>query len=489
MSKEPAPVVTLTISNGSNQAHPAILLRKFFAMVFIEPGGKKLSIFIATVFGGVADNKKMRDGFPLVNYDKGPDKNCYLSFKFQSKLLTKDGYHAENITDSFCAQAKMIKKVWGDADGPDIAEYSNERDVASKLEELYFDLYEPGQAQVSLDPAHRTVYEITKGGPFTHHCLAIQGKYVPFFQDELGYSLEVPIKVDGLEVINWIKTELTLSEKILNQRIRFVIELDSGQTFYTPDFTWYFAPPPGSAINENTAFLTLGSDNREIPNNVQNVRDDTTVLFQEWVELDIEARKKARVQMKLLDQWQTPFTVLSDAKRITVSFETLDPQRESNRQFMLGLVLAFILAFCSDKTRINDFYECLHTICQCKSVSGSCTCQVLCNWVSILAPFVVLLTFYVYAYNPKVCLLPSWKERHRHSWRCLRLFRGISFASFGMLAVYIFGMWPVATRFIGHIISCDWNRWIICALFFINLLVSVLHIGIMKLRLKCAPKY
>lgn len=489
MPKGPDPVITLTISNGSNQAHPAILLRKFFAMVFIEPSGKKLNIFIATVFGGVADDEKMRDGFPLVNYDKGPDKSCYLDFKFQSKILAKDGCHVENITDSFCSQRKMIKKVWGDADGPDIGEYTNERDVASKLEELYFDLYQPGEAKVSLDPAHRTVYEITKGDPFTHRCLAVQGQYTPFRQDEPGYSLEVPIKVDGLEAINWVKTELTLSEKILDQRLRFAIELGANQTFYAPDFTWYFAPPPGSAVNENTAFLTLGNDGREIPNNIQNVRDDTTVLFQEWMDLDIENRRKARVQLKLLDQWQSPFTALSDAKRIAVSFETLDPQKENNRQFMVGLILAFILAFCSDKTRINDFYTCLQKFCQCTSTDKTCTCQTLCNWISILAPFVVLITFYVYAYNPKVCLPPSWKERHHYWWLCLRLLRIVSFVSFGVLAVYVFGLWPVATHIIGRFISCSLNRWIIIVLFFVNLLVSSLHIGIMKFRLKRSPKY
>lgn len=489
MSKGPNPVITLTISNGSNQTHPAILLRKFFAMVFIEPGGKKLNIFIATVFGGVADDKKMRDGFPLVNYDKGPNKNCYLDFKFQSKVLAKDGYRVENLTDSFCSQTRMIQKVWGDADGPDIEEHTNEKAVANKLEELYNDLYQPGEAKVSLGPTYRTVYEITKGSSFTHHCLAIKGQFTPFQQDGPGYSLAVPIKVDGLEVINWVKTELTLAENILDQRIRFAIELGSDQTFYTPDFTWYFAPPPGSAVNENTATLILGSGGREIPNNIQNVRDDTTVLFQEWVNLDIEDRKKARVQLKLLDQWQSPFTALSDAKQITASFETLDPQKESNHQFMAGLILAFVLAFCSDKTRINDFYACLKSYCQCKSIGGICTCQAFCNLVSILAPFVVLITFYVYAYNPKVCLPPSWKGRHRYWWRWLQFFHTVSFFSFGVLAVYIFGLWPVATHFIGGFITCSWNRRIIIVLFFVNLIVSALHIGIMKFRLKRSPKY
>ena len=489
MPKGPDPVVTLSISNGSNQTYPAILLRKFFAMVFIETGGKKLNIFIATVFGGVADSNKKQDGFPLVNYNEEPNKSCFLNFEFHSKILAPNGCHIENITDDFCSQTDMIKKVWGDADGSGIIEYTNEQDVATKLEELYPNLYQPGKACVSLDPEHCTVYEISKDSSLSHHCLAIKGKYKSLQSGKWGYSLEVPIKVDGLEAINWARAEFTLSENILNQRIRFAIELDAGQTFYTPDFTWYFAPPPGSAINENTASLMLGSNGKEIPNNIQNVRDDTTVLFREWVKLDIEDRRKARVQLKLLDQWQSPFTALSNARRLTVSFETFDSQKENNHQFLVGLILAFILAFCSDKTRINDFYACLQKNCACGSSSGICSCLVFCNGISILAPFVVLITFCAYAYNPKKCLPSSWKDHHHRWWRWLHVLRFISLVSFGVLAVYIFGLWPIATHVIRRFISCSWNKRIIIALFLVNLLVSLLYICMMKLRLKRSPKY
>lgn len=490
MPKGSAPEITLTISNGSNQAHPAILLRKFFAMVFIEPGGKKLSIFIATVFGGVADDAKTRDGFPLVNYDKDPDKNCFLNFKFQSKTLSKSGCCVSDITDSFCHQTEQIGRVWCNTDEDGVIEHTDEKAAASKIKELYKELHQEGKAKVSLDPNSRPkVYEIKKGDSLAHHFMAIRGKFTSLQQDEPEYSLAVPIKVDGLEAINWVKTELVLTESILDHRIHFTVQLGPDQTFYTPDFTWYFAPPPGSAVNENTATLILGSNGKEIPNNIQNVRDDTTVLFKEWVELDIEDRRKARVQPKQLDQWQSPFTALSDAGRISVSFEIFDPQKESNRQFMVGLVVAFILAFCSDKTRINDFYECLKKICQCDATVETCACQILCNWISILAPFTVLITFYTYAYDPKRCLTSSWKDRHHRLWYGLNFLRCASFISFGVLAVYIFGLWPVATNIIGRFISCSWNKGIIIVLFFVNLLVSVLHIGIMKIRLKRSPKY
>lgn len=486
-----APEIKLTISNGSSQAHPEILLRKFFAMVFIDTTGKKLDIFIATIFGGVADNeKKMQDGLPFVNYDKDPTKKCFLNFKFESKILSKSV--VEDITDSFCHQTRDIKRVWcDDGDEHGIEEYTDEKAAADGLEMLYPQFYPQGKAVVSLDPnTHSKVYGIRKGNTSTHHCMAVRGSYTPPSEEgKAEYSLSISAKVDGLEAVNWIKTELTLTESILDRRIQFAIEFGPDQIFYTPDFTWYFAPPAESAVKEDTAMLILGHGGKKIPNNIQNVSDDTTVLFNEWEKLDIEGRRKARVQAKQLDQWKAPYTGLSAAKRVAVSFETVNPQKETNRQFMVGLVVAFILAFCSDKTRINDFYECLQRYCQCQAEGGICFCQIFCNCVSIFAPVLVLLTFWVYAYSPKRCFSSSWRERHPRWWCLLRGSQGISLATLGLLAVYIFLLWPVATRRIGGVISCDQNKYIIIVLSFVNVCSSLFHILSMKFRWKRSPKY
>ena len=492
MSKATEQKITLSISNGSNRTHPAILLRKFFAMFFIEPGGKKLNIFIATIFGGIADNSKTQNGFPMVNYSKSADEECFLNFDFQSTNLCKENCHITDITDSFCKQTEEIKRVWCDTSDSGITEYADEQTIANKLKELYSEFYQKEPAKISLDPSsHLTVYEIQKGHSHTHHCMAVKGDYTSHSNDSLQYSLSVPAKMkfDGLEAMNWIKTELTLAESILDHRVLFSIKLDSKSVFYTPDFTWYFAPPPGNIVNENTATLTFGSDGEKIFNNIQNVRDDTTVLFKEWVDLDIEDRKKARVQLKLLDQWQSPFIALSKAKEITVGFEVLEPQKEANRQFLVGLVVAFILSFCSDKTRINDFYACLQQICQCMKEGAICSCKNFCNWISILAPLVVLFTYYVYAYNPQKCLPLSRKKRHPKLWRWLHIFRYASFITFGFLVSYIFGLWPVATYFMGRFISCGTNKIIILIAFLMNLIFSTIYICIMRFRLKRSPKY
>lgn len=485
MSKSAAEFI-LTISNGSSQAHPAILLRKFFAMVFIQPGGKKLEIFIATVFGGIANDTIRRDGFPLPNYDKDANSTCYLNFEFRSKLLSEGGCTVKDITKSFCSQPKQIERVWCNSEEEGITEYSDERNAALELKKLYPEFYKQGEPTLMLAPVRPKVYKIVKGNAVTHQCMAVWGDCQLPQGDEPKYALSVPIKTDGLEAVNWIKTELVLSEDVLDRRIRFSVELAPGQTFYTPDFTWYFAPPSGSAVAEDTAMLTLGKDGKDVPNNIQNVRDDTTVLFHEWKELYIEDRRKARAQPKLLDQWQSPFKALSEAGRITASFEIFNPEQKDNHQFMVGLVVAFVLSFCSDKTRINDFYECLKANCQC---ANGCFCESFCNGVSILAPFVVLINFWSYAFDPQKCLPASWKEDNLIMWRCLHILRGIALGTFSALAVYIFGVWPVAGKAVGQFITCNGNRIIIYIVFGINMFCNVVHIVLMKLRYKRSPKY
>ncbi len=449
-----------------------------------------MTIFIATVFGGVADTKKMRDGFPLVNYSKEPGGTCYLNFDFQSKILAKGGCLVEDVTESFCQQMEKVRLVWCDANEDGIAEYTDEKAAACRLKELYSDLYQQRDAHISLEPASRpAVYEIKKGDSFPHQCMAIRGQYTPPLQGESKYSLSVPLMVDGLEAINWVKTELTLTESVLDRRVHFSVKLGPGQTFYTPDFTWYFAPPPGSAVNEDTAMLILGDHGREIPNNIQNLRDDTTVLFREWEKLDIEGRRKARIQPKQLDEWKAPFTALSEARQLTVSFEIFNPEKESNRQFMMGLVVAFVLSFCSDKTRINDFYDCLKLFCKCTTTGGTCICKSFCNGISIIAPLVVLITVWVYAYAPQKCLPSSWRERHHCLWRVLIGLRCAVFFSFSLLAIYIFGLWPVITQTMGRFISCSWNQRILLTGCAINLICGVVHIGLMKILLKRSPKF
>lgn len=484
------PEIKLKISNGSSASYSEILLRKFFAMVFIDSGGKKLDVFIATIFGGVADPAQNKDGFPLANYGQTTN-TCFLNFAFESHGVSVQDSQITDITDSFCRQKDKIKSVWCNEDEPGLEEHNTEGAVVQRLKEMYPALYPAADPHVSLDPnTCSTVYEIRKGSAPTHCCLAVKGacKIEAGEKDKPRYMLSVPpkMRVDGMEAMNWIHTEITLSESILNRHILFSIDL--GQKFYTPDFTLYFAPPAGKTVNEDTAALTLKNSAKGIPNNIQNVRDDTTVLFQEWVALDIEGRKKARIQLRQLDAWKPPFTALSDAGGLSVECEIFEPDQANNYQFLLGLVVAFILSFCSDKTRINDFYECLEPFCQCEKVGGVCLlCKRLCSWISILAPVVVLTTFSVYAYNLKKCLPSTFPKKHRVQWVLLRVCRGVSFISFSALAVYIFGLWPVASHLIGGVISCFWNEVGIITGFGLNFLSSAVYIFILSVIWKRPP--
>ncbi len=119
--------IRLKISNPNNMTYKKILLRKFFYMVFISPDGKKLDIFIATVFGGITQDIQEPDEiYASVRHDS--QDACSLEFSFSSsendsKLI--EGISFADLTDSFCRQTQWIAKVWGSC-----TPYSDQKSIA-----------------------------------------------------------------------------------------------------------------------------------------------------------------------------------------------------------------------------------------------------------------------------------------------------------------------------------------------------------------------
>ncbi len=495
--------ISLQISNGNNVTYKEILLRKLFGMVFIDSTGKKLNIFIATVFGGIAADKR-DDGFPLPNYKKAGNTTCFLDFKFESDLLDLPKCTVSDISGKFWEQRQAIAQVWCDSadEKSEAFEYKNDQNkVTQMIQQMYPTLYPKGATvDISVNPQWSEFYGVIRqSSKSTHQFMAVKGK-VEFDNAKKGeYKISMPTLEDGLEATNWVQVDLALKESILNRRVTFSIEFDpdkqnEGQTvFYTPDFTWYFAPPMGLMVNENTAILKLGE--KEILNNIQSVRDDTTVLFEEWVALNIVERKKARIQLKQLDDWHPPYTLLSEKKSLAIIIETSNPQASSNRQFLMGLMVAFILSFCSDKTRINDFYECLHQTCDCipamanGAVAAECFCKSFCNGISFFAPVLVLMTLYTFACRPRDCIFPNWEEGHPKLYKALKWGRYLTILVFLLLIIYIFCIWPIAAEFVGRYITCTLNRAIIIFLAAACFILNLAFILIMKLKFKAQPKY
>lgn len=273
--------------------------------------------------------------------------------------------------------------------------------------------------------------------------------------------------MDGIELINWVKTTIQLDQSLLDKRVAFFIELNDGNNhhFYTPDFTWYFAPPPGYIINEDTALVSLGDWKKDERNLVQSVADDTTVLFDEWVHQQIQERKKARVNL-------TSFSdKLSTYVTIQVIVEMYNPRKGENRQFLSGLFVAYLLSYCSDKTRMNDYYECLHSSCDCAIKIGTCNCARNCNIINFLMPIMLILTFVSIVFNSNKYLQGISSSRWRWGWLIIR---GINIISTMVTMVYVcFVYTTFSNYFVSWGMTCSINWKIIYSLSIVSLLTGV----------------
>lgn len=397
----------LCIDSENDACYPCIMLRKFFNMVFISQDGRKLDVYNATVFGGFKSiPPSQEDAYNSpVQYDKS--STCSLKFKY---FVSSDGddnnsivqsISSTDLTEAFCAQPDWIAKVW-----EEFGVVTKQSDIKSTLIEYYPQM---DKNTKTLDVAAHKCYII--GSPRDKKYKAVA---TPGIVDIEGDHYSIRNKgedaecMEGIELINWVKTSITLKQSILGKRTSFTLELGSEKEtlFYTPDFTWYFAPPPGYIMNEDSAKVLFGKDKDEMRNLVQSVADDTTVLFREWKKEQIRARKKARVNL-------TNFTeALSSYGIMEVKAEIFNPRKGENRQFFMGLVAAFFLSYCSDKTRMNDYYACIKDACTCGE--NICTCGQWCNIINFIMPFMVILTFICILFKPSKYLqdiTQKWKLR------------------------------------------------------------------------------
>ena len=62
------PHIRLRIFNPNNVQYEKIILRKFFNMVFFSEDGKKLTIYTATVFGGMQNGQEIKEGKLIPEY-------------------------------------------------------------------------------------------------------------------------------------------------------------------------------------------------------------------------------------------------------------------------------------------------------------------------------------------------------------------------------------------------------------------------------------
>ena len=506
-----APIVKLKISNPNNSDYPVIILRKFFNMIFIDHNGKKLHIYTATVFGG-ADRQCGSDGNKLKGLPKPEelpepkchdgDKNrgmCSLRFEYEiesknqtggadnvvslrckeiqditKSLISKDGGHKHNFY-----QLEQLSNVWAKLDPLD-----TQKKAEKALNKLYPEYYssetDKKQVEKKLPDFKDKIAFWTCGEDVdkTHQFIAYPGE---FSQNDNAYTLEAAkeaAETYGLEVVNWIKTTIELDSDILKPRdilgrqIEFVIEFADGDIFYTPDFTWYFAPPPNYIVDDMSS-VDIGCK-KGISDIVTPVADRGTVQFREWLIEDILSRKKFRVLMK--DHIRAnPYSLSGSKVKVNLSFS--NPKKHGNLQFLVGLLVSHFLGVCSDMGRLDRYRAACDDAglcgpaCKIFAQFQGCICENICNLLSILFPAAFILAFFAFCFRQNDCM--PVKDRTRIGLMAI-IGRWIGLCATVFLALYINLGWLVIPGVMqGLVKTCVANQVIV----FVALLFSLVGNG------------
>jgi len=183
----------------------------------------------------------------------------------------------------------------------------------------------------------------------------------------------------GIELLNWVKTTIVFEQRLNDPNLNFCIkkDLDENTSFLAPDFTWYFSPPVKSYINyesssveaswrkqddkickqHNACNCPVRPDiaaqytSKRYDNAINPVANKTTVNFNRWVDDEqISYRQKYRIAAKNI--FPQPKSV-DDIRELNIFIDTSDEHNRGNRQYVLGLLISFALAFGIDKSRLE----------------------------------------------------------------------------------------------------------------------------------------
>ena len=452
--------IVLKIRNKANEDYPEILLRKFFYMAFLNERECSVDVFIASVFGGVHEVEKNgpKGGkLPVSNYRIS--KDCSLEFQFSSNnIIERTGI--EDLTTSFCNQTDWIEKVWGKP-----KELGSQKDIHEALENLYGNNYE----NISID-INQKYYCFLDEKNNKNSFIATPGKVEGKTN---AYSLRIAKEnmINGLEAINWVKTTIKLKDSfrnnLRNKRLKFSIVLEG--TFYTPDFTWYFAPPIGTIVSDGEyKYEPKDATKAHVidKNKIHSVADDTTVRFEEWDDEKIIERKKVRTTGPKEAASENLLALSNTTLNVSFTIKT-DPEVHSNMQFLMGIVVAFLISLSADKTRIKELYARTH------SASISCSCELLYDIIALILPIVTIGVFLSVCVNPK---------KKNISANFLSFIRGIGIWGGILLLLYVL-IAPIFAL-IGLRLPCAPNLWIVLSDVFISMISCWGYILYCAIRLK-----
>ncbi len=458
--------IKLDILNINDSDYNTVILRKFFNMIFISRDGKTLRIYTATAFEGSTNSKV--DDKTIPEPLRSGNTPCQLKFSYNISD-SKGKIEFEDLTDSLLNQTNHLEKVWGKC-----TSIGNQNLLKVELESLFPTQYPKGSTHKlpSVSSPLLKFEESEKGDNFIF--IGGKGKYIK--GNDLSYTLEAD-RFPGISAINWIRTTISLTESVLTEKMKFIIAMPDQSEVCTPDFTFYFAPPTNFIVDEEITTVEIGAGDKDVKNRVTRVADNTTVDFEEWdKEENIYDCKKSRVGFS--KYLSNVFYLSKKQTNIFVAFS--NPLKHGNLQFFLGLIVAFLLSYCSDKTFLNDYYSWLDELC----CVAKCNCRSFCNLLGILSPFLIILTFMSFVYRRKNCFPLNQKKRYRF----LSFSKCIGVILTALFIVYTFVLWNICPKFMSVIIceNCKVNTiisFVLLALAFAFNLTYVIYCwGIRKKR-------
>lgn len=409
--------ITFNMNNVAGNRINTVILRKFFQMVFVGNNRKVLNIYTATVLGGNnqgTDNRAEEDK-PGTSCISELDTLKEFCMKFGFIVKGNDGNDVVSITSKnvteqekgFLSQVECIRQVWG-----------NECEVICNdqllLEEKYChllkkeskDLTDYEKADLASMAKSRVLWiedDIKKAEP--EMCaLAIPGvfeaedyrkpkkselqnmeseRHANDGNEKAYYRIEVPKEqavCRGVELLNWVKTTIRFKHRLSDQNLNFSIWRSVDTRFIAPDFTWYFSPPVKSFINYESSSAEVGwkksnessgqctfhetckcpvrpeikerLTSQRYDNVINPVANKTTVNFIQWTKDEmISYRQKYRITAKNIFTRPNDF---DNIKQLNIFIDTTDEHNRGNRQYVLGIMISFALAFGIDKTRLGD---------------------------------------------------------------------------------------------------------------------------------------
>lgn len=465
--------VELLIRNNDNYSFPEIIMRKFFNMIFISGNGKEMNIYTALAF-----NKKDSNDVNSINSNNKnkrtdnnkkdntlvsglDDNDCSIKFKYSVKNsnfsendnnVVKISY--ENLTDSLFIQHKTLEKVWATGDEKSANKYEDQKELMNAINKE-FTVNNNGAVS-----ANDGVLYFSQPKKPWHTCFLSKGKNFSVNNDGKYVELKTDLAhTKGLESLYWIRTKMVFPKRIVDSELSFTIKFE-GSEFHTPDFSWYIAPPEGYVVDVNNATVKYETDDtenesKERLNALMPVSDETTVPFNEWVhEEEIENRNKFRfIKGDVVECKESNW--LTDRKTLKMKIKLINPSQTEIKQFIFGLVLAFFLTVCFDKSIMKDAFVTLNLINKSNELTWSYKLFITLNPILICCSYVC----FRYKYEAKKII------------KCIRKIAIIVPVFLEMLLV-------ISSIFDSSLPCCfdGWNWFLIILLYAISLLFEIIYI-------------